>query len=127
MEEASFDHDCLRFLSTHKGAPTVNNDGHLVGFCSSHNGYLTSYNIRELAVKIQRNQGRHFTVGNFDIYSAKRITFDKRLMLLILFFFFLICREFQIHFSTCVNNVVRSIVVSVRRILVVLSLSESSG
>lgn len=102
-------------------------DRHLVGFCSSHNGYLTSYNIRELAVKIERNQGRPFTVGNFDIYSAKRITFDKRLILLILFFFFLICREFQIHFSTCVSNAARSIVLSVCRVLVVLSVSESSG
>ncbi|XP_022682828.1 uncharacterized protein LOC101786993 isoform X2 [Setaria italica] len=60
VEENSFDHGCGRFIHTHIGTAVVNTDGRFVGFNFSHKGYLTAYNMREVAARIEKNQGRHF-------------------------------------------------------------------
>lgn len=72
LYDEGFDHSCSAHSITRYGSPVFNEDSQLVGMCFSYSDYLSSYNIAEIAKKIDCNFGRGYTSVRLSLQNLRQ-------------------------------------------------------
>ncbi|XP_066343885.1 uncharacterized protein [Miscanthus floridulus] len=72
LDAIGFDHSCSAHSITHYGSPVFNEDAQLVGMCFNFSEYVSSYNIAEIARKIDNNFGREYISVQLSLQNLRQ-------------------------------------------------------